>query len=87
MSEESKPEASRKGKGKAKREEGELNNISGTLVEQLLKANPSLAGEMRGMEPKKIEEMMKGMNLQDILTGMVCLLLSQMATRRGGRGG
>lgn len=77
MSEESKPEASKKGKGKAKREEGELNNISGALVEQLLKANPSLAGEMQGMDPKKIEEMMKGMNLQDILTGMVCLLLSQ----------
>jgi len=73
MSEESKLEASGgKGKGKAKREERELNNISGALVEQLLKANPSLAGEMQGMEPKKVEEMMRGMNLQDILTGMVC---------------
>jgi len=82
MSEESKPDAS-KGKGKAKREEGELNNISGALVEQLLKANPSLAGEMQGMEPKKVEEMMRRMNLQDILTGMVCLLLLR-SFREGG---
>jgi hypothetical protein len=52
-----------------------MNNISGPLVEQLLKANPSLAGEMRGMEPKKVEELLKRMNLQDIMTGMVGSLL------------
>jgi glycylpeptide N-tetradecanoyltransferase len=73
MSEESKPEASKKGKGKARSGEGEMSNISNIsreLVEQLLRANPSLAGEMQGMDSKKIEEVMRGMSLQDISTGM-----------------
>lgn len=60
---------SKSGKGKSKA--GALNNISGPAVEQLLKANPSLASEMHGMDPKKVEEMLKHMNLKDIMTGMV----------------
>jgi hypothetical protein len=56
---------------KARSGEAAMNNISGPLVDQLLKANPSLAGEMQGMDPKKVEEVMKHMNLQDIMTGMV----------------
>ncbi|RPA98148.1 N-myristoyl transferase [Choiromyces venosus 120613-1] len=71
MSEESKLEVSKdKGKGKAKREEGELGAIPDNILEQLLKQNPGLASEVQGLDTKKLDELMKGMALKDVLTGM-----------------
>ncbi|KAI5778522.1 acyl-CoA N-acyltransferase [Geopyxis carbonaria] len=68
-----------KGKGKAPAaprtagpsgDDATRNQISTGMVNELLKNNPSLAGEMQGMEREKMEEMVRRMRLEEILTGM-----------------
>jgi len=44
--------------------------LSGEQLQQLLKENPSLKAEMEGLDPNKAAEMMRKLNVSDILTGM-----------------
>ena len=44
----------------------------GKGIDVLLKNNPALQKEMAGMPHNKIEEMLKRLNVSDLLTGMVC---------------
>ena len=41
------------------------------MVEQLLEANPSLKGEVAGMDKKKATETLQKMDMPDLLAGMV----------------
>lgn len=52
-------------------EAGEGSKLSAGMVQQILKSNPSLATEAQGMDPKKIQEMMGKLKLEELLTGMV----------------
>lgn len=42
------------------------------MVEQLLEMNPSLKGEVAGMDKEKAAEALKKLDVADLLTGMVC---------------
>jgi glycylpeptide N-tetradecanoyltransferase len=41
------------------------------MVGEILKQNPALATEFRGMEKSKVEDMVRAMKLEEILTGLV----------------
>jgi len=74
---------SSKKKGKKKKtttadDEGESNimqqevgKLGKKQVEEIIKKNSSLQAETKGMDPKMIQELLKGMKLEDVLTGMV----------------
>lgn len=47
------------------------HKIPSGMVQQILKGNPSLAGETQGTDPKKIQEMLGQLTLEEMLTGMV----------------
>lgn len=44
-------------------------------VEQLLEMNPSLKGEVAGMDNEKAAEALKKLDVSDLLTGMVCSII------------
>ena len=46
------------------------SKLTPTMVEQLLDMNPSLKGEVAGMDKKKAAEMLKRLDVADLLTGM-----------------
>lgn len=48
------------------------SKISAGMVQEILKANPSLAAETQGADPKMIQEMLGRLTLEEMLTGMVC---------------
>lgn len=48
------------------------SKISAGMVQEILKANPSLAAETQGTDPKMIQEMLGQLTLEEMLTGMVC---------------
>lgn len=48
------------------------SKISAGMVQQILQANPSLAAETQGSDPKMIQEMLGRLTLEEMLTGMVC---------------
>lgn len=47
------------------------HKISSGMVQQILKANPSLAAETQGADPKMIQEMLGRLTVEEMLTGMV----------------
>lgn len=59
------------GEASASAEAASKEKMSPGMVKQLLKNNPSLATETQGMDPKKVQEMLGGLSLQQLLTGMV----------------
>lgn len=80
--EKKKKKKSKKSKGKkaavvaedpnlASSEPSSASKISAGMVQHILKANPSLAAEAQGADPKKIQEMLGRLTLEEILTGMV----------------
>jgi hypothetical protein len=66
----------KKGKSKVLNADGETIDTTklptGVLAE-MLKKNPALSDELRGMDADKAEAMLKKLNVNDLLTGMVCL--------------
>lgn len=48
------------------------SKISAGMIQEILKANPSLAAETQGTDPKMIQEMLGRLTLEEMLTGMVC---------------
>jgi glycylpeptide N-tetradecanoyltransferase len=46
------------------------NKLSSSQIDQLLRSNPALQNEVRGVPNGKVEELLKKMNLQDLLTGL-----------------
>ncbi|KAI9841594.1 MAG: glycylpeptide N-tetradecanoyltransferase [Sclerophora amabilis] len=46
------------------------NKLTGNVVDQLLESNPALKKEVSGMPKAKAEELLKSMNLSDLLTGL-----------------
>ena len=44
------------------------------MMEQLLEMNPSLKGEVAGMTKEKAADVLKKLDVADLLTGMVCSL-------------
>lgn len=52
-------------------EPASASKISAGMVQQILKANPSLAAETQGTDPKKIQEILGRLTLEEMLTGMV----------------
>lgn len=52
-------------------EPASASKISAGMVQQILKANPSLAAETQGTDPKKIQELLGRLTLEEMLTGMV----------------
>ena len=66
--------STKEGKRRAKAEEilnAPLKKADKELLEQVMKNNPSLTSGTEGMDPKKLEEMLRGLKLEDIMTGMV----------------
>ena len=71
----------KKALGIVKKEDGEASASSGSanpaskltteMVEQLLEMNPSLKGEVAGMDKEKAAEALKKLDVADLLTGMV----------------
>ena len=71
----------KKSLGMVKKEDGEASASSGSanpaskltteMVEQLLEMNPSLKGEVAGMDKEKAAEALKKLDVADLLTGMV----------------
>lgn len=71
----------KKALGMVKKEDGEASASSGSanpaskltteMVEQLLEMNPSLKGEVAGMDKEKAAEALKKLDVADLLTGMV----------------
>ena len=67
------------GAGSSQREEAESSGSSSNtasklttgMVEQLLDMNPSLKGEVAGMDKEKAVETLKKLDVADMLTGMV----------------
>lgn len=51
-------------------ETGESSELGSGMVQRILKNNPSLAAETQGMDPKKVQEKLSKMKLEDLLTGM-----------------
>lgn len=47
------------------------HKISSGMMQQILKANPSLAAETQGADPKVIQEMLGRLTVEEMLTGMV----------------
>jgi hypothetical protein len=60
------------GESAASAETAPTNKMSSAMVQQILKNNPSLATETQGMDSKNIQEMLGRLNLEQLLTGMVC---------------
>lgn len=63
------------------------SGLTGEQLQQVLEHNPSLKAEVSGMDEKKMQEMLKTLSVQDILSGMVrritrpqCSLQHQMLT-------
>ena len=71
----------KKALGVVKKEDGEASASSGSanpaskltteMVEQLLEMNPSLKGEVAGMDKEKAAEALKKLDVADLITGMV----------------
>lgn len=57
-------------------ETGESSDMGSGMVKTILKNNPSLAAETRGMDPKKIQEMLSRLKLEELMTGMVCFTIA-----------
>lgn len=51
--------------------ETSTGNISAEQLQQILAINPALKAEVGAMDPSKIQEMMKNMDLSQVLTGAV----------------
>lgn len=51
-----------------------VSKLTPNMVEQLLEMNPSLKGEVAGMNKEKAAEILKKLEVADLLTGMVRLL-------------
>ena len=49
------------------------SKLTPEMVEQLLEMNPSLGGEVAGMNKEKAAQILKKLDVADLLTGMVCL--------------
>lgn len=47
------------------------HKISPGMMQQILKANPSLAAETQGADPKVVQEMLGNLTVEEMLTGMV----------------
>ena len=56
-------------KGKQKEDVGK--QLTPAMMEQLLTANPGLASEFNGQPQQNIEDLIRRMKLEDMLTGMV----------------
>jgi glycylpeptide N-tetradecanoyltransferase len=71
-----KKKKSKKSKGKKPASATTVNDAAGggplpkNAVEDIIRNNPALASEWQGMDKAKIEELLRGMKLQDLLTGM-----------------
>jgi len=66
-----KKKSKKKSKGK-KATTGETGNpLPKNVVDDILKHNPALASEFQGMDRSKIEELMRGLKLQEVATGLV----------------
>ena len=48
------------------------SKLTNAHVEQLLEMNPSLKGEVAGMDKESATEALKKLDVSDLLTGMVC---------------
>ena len=48
------------------------NGVTAGMVDQILSANPSLKGEVAGLDKEHALEKLKNLDLSDLLTGMVC---------------
>lgn len=48
------------------------SKLTSGMVEQLLEMNPSLKGEVAGMDKEKAAEKLKTLDVASLLTGMVC---------------
>ncbi|KAH0537184.1 glycylpeptide N-tetradecanoyltransferase [Glutinoglossum americanum] len=48
----------------------ESNKLPSPLMDSLLKSNPSLQSEVRGLGKEKAEDMLRRLNMSDLLTGM-----------------
>lgn len=46
--------------------------LSGPVIDQLLQDNPALANEVSGMSRQKLEEVLKKVDVSELLTGLVC---------------
>ena len=51
------------------------SKLTPEMMEQLLEMNPSLKGEVAGMTKEKAADVLKKLDVADLLTGMVCSLL------------
>lgn len=59
----------------------EVGKLPKGMVDQIIKQNPALASEFQGMDRAKIEKLLQGMKMEDVLTGMVSLTGSVGSTR------
>ena len=48
------------------------NGVTAGMVDQILSANPSLKGEVAGLDKEHALEKLQKLDLSDLLTGMVC---------------
>ena len=48
------------------------NGVTAGMVDQILSMNPSLKGEVAGLDKEHAAEKLKKLDLSDLLTGMVC---------------
>ena len=51
------------------------SKLTAGMVDELLEMNPSLKGEVAGMNKEKAVEILKKLDVADLLTGMVCQYL------------
>lgn len=51
------------------------SKLTSGMVEQLLEMNSSLRGEVAGMNKEKAAEILKKLDVADLLTGMVCRIV------------
>lgn len=56
--------------------EASASGLTGEQLQQVLEHNPSLKAEVSGMDEKKMQEMLKTLSVQDILSGMVRRIIS-----------
>ena len=55
--------------------DGATGQLNTTQLEAVLKNNPALKSELEGLDAEKLREKMKGMGIEDLLTGTVRVLL------------
>ncbi|KAK2737607.1 glycylpeptide N-tetradecanoyltransferase [Onygenales sp. PD_40] len=62
--------AGKKGKGKNTQDGNPAAKLTPSMAESLLELNPALRGELAGMDKEKATEILRQMNISDLLTGL-----------------